>query len=437
MRIVIFHQHYLAPGQGGGSRFNELSRFWCQAGHEVIVVAGSVNYSGKTKSEVNSWKLYAEEPPVDGTTHPGPRVWRCWVPNTYSGTYFERALAFLGYMLSAAWVSFFLPRPDVVIATSPPLVAVLPAWVASRLRSHRCPWIFEIRDLWPESAITTGVLKKGSLLARGLYALERFGAWSADRINVLTPAFRTDLIERGLAASEKIVFVPNGADLEAFYPGPADMKIRQEFGWGGRHVVLYAGAHGRANALDQLVEAAVLLRHRTDIVIATVGEGPERLRLAEEARQQGLTNILFHGPQPKEKMPAIINSASIGAAVLQRNPTFLTVYPNKVFDYMACAKPVLLAIDGVARQLVCTEAEAGCFATPEDPAQLARQILALVDNPMERMRLGVNGMRWVQANASREQLAAQYLSILEQMVADDPASDTPTSAEPRARPAHR
>ena len=140
MRIVVFHQHYLAPGQGGGSRFNELSRFWCEAGHEVIVVAGSVTYSGKTKSEVQSWKLYVEEPPAQDSPQPGagPRIWRCWVPNTYGGTYFERALAFLGYMLTAAWVSFFLPRPDIVIATSPPLVAVFPAWVASRIRSHRC-----------------------------------------------------------------------------------------------------------------------------------------------------------------------------------------------------------------------------------------------------------------------------------------------------------
>ncbi len=407
MRIVVFHQHYLAKGQGGGSRFNELSKFWCEAGHEVIVLAGSVNFSGNTGSRIDSWRLYREEK-GDGNA----RVWRCWVPDTYAGSYLHRALAFLGYMLSAAWASLFLPRPDVIIATSPPLVAVLPAFVAARLRGNRCPWIFEIRDLWPESAITTGVIGKRSLVARLLYAMEWFAARSADRINVLTPAFRDDLIARGLAVPEKIVFVPNGADVEAFRPAPPDQALRDEFGWGGRHVVLYAGAHGRANALDQLIGAAELLRNRPDIVIACVGEGPERARLTADVEQRRLQNILFHGPQPKERMPAIINSSTAGAAVLQNNPTFLTVYPNKVFDYMACAKPVLLAIDGVARKLVCDEADAGKFVRPEDPVSLARHIAELVDSPAEQQRLGANGLEWARANASREQLAARYLQIL-------------------------
>lgn len=407
MRIVVFHQHYLAPGQGGGSRFNELSRYWSEAGHEVIVLAGSVNFSGNTGSRIRSWKLYHEEP-GDG----GARVWRCWVPDTYAGSYLQRAIAFAGYMFSAAWASLFLPRPDVVVATSPPLVAVLPAWVTSRLRWRRCPWVFEIRDLWPESAITTGVIGKNSLLAKLLYAVERWAARDADCINVLTPAFRDNLVARGLAIGDKIVFVPNGADLEAFRPSPPDEAVRGEFGWGTRKVLLYAGAHGRANALDQLVRAAELLRNRPDILIACVGEGTERKRLTAEVQARGLSNILFHGPQPKNRMPAIVNSVTAGLAVLQDNPTFRTVYPNKVFDYMACEKPVLLAIDGVARALVCDEAGAGRFVKPEDPVALARNIIELVDQPAEQQRLGLNGLRWVRANAGRQQLAERYLKIL-------------------------
>jgi glycosyltransferase involved in cell wall biosynthesis len=407
MRIVVFHQHFLAPGQGGGSRFNELSKFWSEAGHEVIVVAGSVNHSGNTGSAIRPWRLYCEER-GDGNV----AVWRCWVPDTYAGNYLQRALAFLGYMFSAAWASLFLPRPDVIIATSPPLIAVMPAWFASKVRGRGCPWVFEIRDLWPESAITTGVIGANSIIARALYAMERFAAGRSTAINVLTPAFREDLERRGLAARDKIVMIPNGADVQSFRPTGSDDGLRAELGWGDRNVVLYAGAHGRANALDQLVGAAEALRHRSDIVIACVGDGPERERLARDAASRGLTNILFHGSQPKCRMPAIVNSATIGTAVLQDNPTFRTVYPNKVFDYMACAKPVLLAIDGVARQLVCTEADAGMFVKPENPSDLAARIEELVDNPAEQQRLGRNGLRWVRANASREQLAARYLDIL-------------------------
>lgn len=407
MRIVVFHQHFLAPGQGGGSRFNELSKFWSEAGHEVIVVAGSVNHSGNTGSAIRPWKLYCEEEGEGNVA-----VWRCWVPDTYAGNYLQRALAFLGYMFSAAWASLFLPRPDVIIATSPPLIAVMPAWLASKLRGRGCPWVFEIRDLWPESAITTGVIGANSVIARALYAMERFAARRSTAINVLTPAFREDLVRRGLATRDKIVMIPNGADVQSFRPMGADDGLRAELGWGDRKVVLYAGAHGRANALDQLVGAAEALQHRPDIVIACVGDGPERERLARDAASRGLTNILFHGSQAKSRMPAIVNSATIGTAVLQDNPTFRTVYPNKVFDYMACAKPVLLAIDGVARQLVCTEADAGMFVKPENPSDLAARIEELVDNPAEQQRLGRNGLRWVRANASREQLAARYLDIL-------------------------
>jgi glycosyltransferase involved in cell wall biosynthesis len=293
-------------------------------------------------------------------------------------------------------------------------VAAIPGWLAARW--HRARLVFEIRDLWPESAVTTGVLREGSVLTRILYGLERWACRSADRINVLTPAFRDDLVRRGLAAPEKIVFVPNGADLEHFRPAPADHALRQALGWGDRFVVMYAGAHGRANAIGQLVEAAALLRDRPDILIASVGEGPERRRHETAAKERGLTNILFAGPQPKERMPALVNACDAGAAVLQDNPTFRTVYPNKVFDYMACEKPTVLAIDGVARQLVCEEARAGVFAPPENARALADAIKRLADDPVGRAVMGKQGRTWVEENAGREALAERYLGVMRELV---------------------
>jgi glycosyltransferase involved in cell wall biosynthesis len=260
------------------------------------------------------------------------------------------------------------------------------------------------------------VLRAGSLLVRLLYALERWACRRADRINVLTPAFREDLVRRGLAPSEKIVFVPNGADLELFTPGPADAALRAELGWEGRFVVMYAGAHGRANAIGQLVEAAALLRDRPEILIASVGDGPERVQHQERARTLGLDNIRFHGAQPKERMPSLVNACDVGAAVLQDNPTFRTVYPNKVFDYMACEKPTLLAIDGVARTLVCDEARAGLFAAPERPAELAAAIRALADDPVGRAEMGRRGRAWVEANAGRDALATRYLATMQALI---------------------
>jgi glycosyltransferase involved in cell wall biosynthesis len=179
---------------------------------------------------------------------------------------------------------------------------------------------------------------------------------------------------------------------------------------------MYAGAHSRANAVGQLLDAAESLRGRSDILIACVGDGPERVRLTEAARARGLSNIVFYGAQPKSRMPEIVNACDLGMAVLQNNPTFRTVYPNKVFDYMSCARPVLLAIDGVARELVCDQARAGVFAEPENGAAIAEGIRSLADNPGECARLGCNGRAWVVANASRESLADRYLGVMRELV---------------------
>jgi lipopolysaccharide/colanic/teichoic acid biosynthesis glycosyltransferase len=248
-----------------------------------------------------------------------------------------------------------------------------------------------------------------------LYALEAWACRSAAAVSVLTPAFQEDLERRGLATPENMIFAPNGVDTSQFVPGPPDPGIRREFGWGDRFVVLYAGAHGRANAVGQLVDTAERLKDHSDILIACVGDGPERGKWAEEARRRGLSNIVFHGAQPKEKMPAITRSADVGTAVLQNNPTFKTVYPNKVFDYMACARPVLLAIDGAARKLVCESANAGTFAEPESPDQLAAAIRELKANPALREEMGARGLRWVQENASRDGLARKYLDALKKI----------------------
>jgi glycosyltransferase involved in cell wall biosynthesis len=402
------------PGQFGGSRFNEMSRLWSERGHQVTVIAGTVDHGTGEKPERYRGRWRVDE--MDGSV----TVHRCFVPSTYGKSYAGRMWGFLGFTLAASTAALRatlrMDRPDVVIGTSPPLVAVIPAWIAARWRPRPVPWVFEVRDLWPESAVTTGVIGPNSPVTKILYALEKWGYRNATRINVLTPAFEDDIVRRGLAGRDKIVFIPNGADVDDFVPGPRDNAARREFGWGDRFVAMYAGAHSRANAVGQLLDAAALLRDRPDILIACVGDGPERARLEADARTRGLENVVFHGAQPKSRMPEIVNACDLGMAVLQNNPTFRTVYPNKVFDYMSCARPVLLAIDGVARELVCREAGAGVFAEPEDGQAIADQIRRLSGDPAECERLGRNGREWVLANASRESLAERYLGVMRDLV---------------------
>ena len=423
MKILIVHQYYLAPGEPGGSRFNEFARLWTEAGHQVTVVAGSVSYAtGRRAGSLGAgFTVRRREDGID--------VWRCHVPQTYNRSYVGRMWAFFGFTLSATVAALRVARPDVVIATSPPLTAAIPGFVAARFRWRPVPWVFEMRDLWPESAITTGVIGRTSVLARLLFALERWACRRADMVNVLTPAFADDVKARGLVTDEKLCFVPNGADVDAFATVPPTADVRRELGWGTRFVALYAGAHGRANALHQLVDAADHLRARRDVLIVSVGDGPERAALESDARTRGLDNIRFIGSVAKDRMPAVIAAADAGLAVLQNNPTFRTVYPNKVFDYMACGKPTLLAIDGVARQLACDQASAAIFVEPENGAAIAAAICRLADAPDEAQALGANGRFWVTAHAARPALATRYLDVLRSVVERPSKVPAPTASE--------
>ena len=408
MKILVVHQFYLMAGDPGGSRFNEMARLWTDSGHEVTVIAGAVNYSTGKKPEKyrRRWVLKEQEG--------GVTIWRCHVSESYLKGTLGRAWAFVLFTLSASTAAVLAGKADVVIATSPPLFASIPGWIAARLR--RVPFIFEIRDLWPEGLVTVGVLNEGSRAVRVLYGLEKWACRRAAMVNVLTPAFREDLLRRHLAPAEKIAFVPNGADVASFRPVARENGIRNRFHWDGKFVAMYTGAHGRANHLEQLLDAAERLRDRPDVVIASVGDGAERGRLQADAVRRGLRNLVFCGPQPKEAMPDFVSAADVGLAVLQDNPTYRTVYPNKIFDYMAAERPVVLAVDGVARQLVCAEAQAGVFVPPGDGTELARAIRELADDPARRLDMGRKGRAWVLANATRESLAARYLELLEQLV---------------------
>jgi glycosyltransferase involved in cell wall biosynthesis len=409
VKILVVHQYYLLEGMAGGSRFNELARLWSDAGHEVTVICGTLDYTtGKVPARYRGKWITKE---TDGDVS----VWRCHVPETYAKSYAGRMWAFGGFTASALTAAVRVKKPDIVIATSPPLIAAIPGWAASWVHG-RVPWIFEIRDLWPESAITTGVLSRDGALTKLLFGIERLACKDASMVNVLTPAFREDLIARGLAPAEKILFVPNGADVSRFKPGPRDNAARRSLGWDDKFVAMYAGAHGRANAVGQLVDAAEALRDRPDILIASVGDGPERAQHEAEAKRRGLTNIVFAGARPKDDMPDIVNACDVGMAVLQRNPTFHTVYPNKVFDYMACERATLLAIDGVARKLVCDEARAGVFAEPEDGRAIAASLRQMADDPAGRAEMGTRGRKWVLENATREGLAQRYLEAMEKVV---------------------
>jgi glycosyltransferase involved in cell wall biosynthesis len=406
MNILLIHQYFLEDDDGGGSRFNEMTRHWSQQGCRVTVLAGMMHANGKEKRPEYKGRYFAHKQQGE------VEVIRCHVSEAYNAGFWGRLWGYFSFVFSSIYAGLFKTKGqyDIILATSPPLFLGITALVLSRAKG--CPFVFEVRDLWPESAIDTGVLTNKAII-RLSYWFERYVYRRAARINVLTPAFREVLLrEKGVPAA-KLLFIPNAADfslsdevLAAFDP----QAFREEHGLGGRFVITYVGAHGLANHLIQLLDAAELLRD-TPVLFQLIGDGMQKEMLVQEASQRGLENVRFVDPVSKKEVFKYIAASDMGASVLKRVDTFKTIYSNKTFDYMACRKPILLAIDGVSRELV-EAAQCGVFAEPERPEDIAAKIRLYLANPQLLGVQGENGYRYAKAHFDRTVLAEGYLEGL-------------------------
>ena len=404
---MIIHQYYLHKEGAGGSRWNQFAKYWSQKGHKITVIAGMLEIVTAKKFPEYKGKYIVTED--DG---PNITVKRCHVSEAYNKSFLGRAWAYFSFTLSSILAGLFVKKPDVIICTSPPLTVGPVGWILSGLK--RIPFVFEVRDLWPESAIDTGVLTNKWLIKLS-YWLERKSYKSASWINVLTPAFEKALVDKKNIAPAKISMIPNGADLDIIRPGERNNLVREKHSLGCKFVVTYVGAHGRANALMQLIEAAEILKDKLpDVQIMLVGDGMEKPKLIKEAEARGLENITFAEPVAKSQIGDYINASDACTAVLKKCDTFKTVYPNKVFDYMVAEKPVIIGIDGVARKLVA-EAGAGIYAEPENPEAFVAAVEQLKANPEKCREFGQKGMSFVSERYSREALSEKYLKIVEEV----------------------
>jgi len=408
MHILIVHQYYLHKEGAGGSRWNQFAKYWSQRGHQITVITGMLEIITTKKFPEYKGRFIVTE-------HDGPNiiVKRCHVSEAYNKSFVGRAWAYLSFVLSSILAGLFVKKPDVIICTSPPLTVGLTGWALSRFK--RIPMVFEVRDLWPESAIDTGVLTSKWLI-RLSYWLERKSYDSASWINVLTPAFEKALIEKKGIQPDRISMIPNGADADIIKPGPRDNWVRKKYNFDDKFVVTYVGAHGLANGLMQLIEAGKILKQiDSQVQIVLVGDGMEKPKLIDAVKKFKLDNVSLIDPVPKSQIGDYINASDVCTAVLKKRDIFKTVYPNKVFDYMCAEKPIIIGIDGMARKLV-EDAGAGIFADPESPQVFVQAVVFLKENPQKLNIFGENGRRFVQENFSRKVLSDRYLKIIEQVV---------------------
>jgi colanic acid biosynthesis glycosyl transferase WcaI len=418
---ILYISQYFPPEMGApAARAAELARHWVDEGHEVTVLTGFPNHpTGVVPPEYRSqfWRL------VTRRMWNGVHLIRTWLLPFPNRKPYERILNYGSFFASSAITGLFTSKPDVLIATSPQLLVALSGWWLAFVK--RVPFVFEVRDLWPESLAAVGLGKGNSLMIRVLGRIAGFLYGRATCVVVVTAAFKTFLIANWNVPAEKIFVVENGVETDLFAPlRDRDVK-RKELGAQDKFLVCYAGTMGLAHGLETLIEAASALQSEDPRVqFVLVGEGADKERIARLASQRGLTNLRFVGQQPRENMPSFISASDACLVMLRKADLFKTVIPTKMLEFMSCARPVILAVDGQARE-VMDAAQAGIFVEPEDVRGLVETIQRLAADPTLCEKLGTNGRAHILRYFSRKRTAIDYLEVLNNLLRQGTSRPSP------------
>ena len=397
MHVLYFHQHFSTPQGSAGTRSYEMAQALIRAGHSVTMVCGSYA-QGKTGLSMQ-FENGQRRGVVDGID-----VIEFDLNYGNDMGFVQRFGVFLKFAVGSIGVALREPA-DVVFATTTPLTAGIPGIFARWLR--RKPFVFEVRDLWPELPKAMGVITNPVVLWL-MSLLEWVSYRSADRLVGLSPGIVEGIEARGVDKS-RIAMVPNGCDLDLF-AAPEDAWRPS----GVRHdqlLAVFTGTHGSANGLDSVLNAAEVLkeRGRDDIQIALVGQGREKPRLIAEAEERGLENVLFLDPVPKTKLAGLMAGADIGLQILRNVPAFyFGTSPNKFFDYISAGLPVLNNYPGWLAGLI-VESDCGLAVPPDDPASFADALIEAASDRKALHQKGMNAQELAKTRFSRRKLSAEWV----------------------------
>lgn len=401
MKILYFHQHFGTPQGSSGTRSYEMARVLIAAGHQVTMVCGSYQRAALDLS-YDTQKGWSRGE-IDG-------IDVISLPLAYSNRdgLAKRTVTFLRFALRSMGIAL-RHEYDLLFATSTPLTAGIPGIVARPFR--RKPFVFEVRDLWPELPRTLGM--RNPFLLGGMSLLEWLSYRSAQACVGLSPGIVAG-IERRSQPGKPIAMIPNGSDLDLFTPGNrADLQLP---GVGpDDFVAAFTGAHGIANGLDAVLAAAAALKEKEEerIKLLFIGDGKEKDRLAQQAQAEGLTNCLFFDPVPKRELAALLGRLNCGLMILKNVPAFYYgTSPNKFFDYISAGLPVLNNYPGWLADLI-TEHQCGLVVPPDDPVAFAEALIHMANHPDECAQMGQNARALAEAQFAREKLAAQMVAFLE------------------------
>lgn len=389
---MVLNHFAVPPGSPGGTRHVEL--FGRLRGWNPVILAANRNLL--TRQEQQSDDFFRT----------------VWVLPSHAGSV-GRVASWVSYAVTSLYAGLRLGDVQLVYASSPHLPAGLAGWVLAQVK--RAPLVVEVRDLWPQVLVDMGQIRAGSVLHRGLKLVERFLYRHADAVVVLAEGSAVDVVADG-AATGRVTFLPNGADLADFEVEERREAVRRHYGMTST-TLLYAGAHGPANGLEFVLEAAAeLAATHPDLSFWLVGDGTRKDALIASARRRGLSNVVFGDAVPKREMPRLLFAADAGLHVLADVPLFRRgVSPNKVFDYMAAGLPVLTNTPGEVAALV-ENSGAGLTVEPAGLADGARQFAAASAD--QRRRWGENGRAYMATHRSRSMLADRLEDLLDSLAPD-------------------
>jgi glycosyltransferase involved in cell wall biosynthesis len=404
LRIVML-THYFPPEVGAPqARLYELARRAAAAGHTVTVVTGFPNYPTGVIPAGYRGRFRMEEE-MDGI-----RVIRTWVHATPNRGFVRRILNHLSFAFSSLTAMGMLGSADVFFVESPPLFTGLAALAYRRLK--RAPYIFNVSDIWPQSAVELGAVRNRFAI-RLTEMLEMHLYRKAARVSVVTPGMVERLANRGVPR-EKLFLLTNGVNTLVFKPATPNMELARSLGLDRRKVFLYAGTHGMAQGLGTVLDAAKQTKN-LDVLYVLAGEGAEKDALIRRAQSEGIANIKFLPNQPKQTMPDLLNLAYATIIPLRRLDLFKSALPSKMFESMATAKPIVASLWGEAADLI-ESAGCGIVVAPEDAAGMRDAVERLAADPALARRLGEKGRQHVQAHFDRELTAGRFLELLQETV---------------------
>lgn len=388
------------------NRIFEFARHLKGLGNNVSILTAMPNYpKGRIFDEYKNLRYMTEE--IDGI-----KIIRTSIYATKSSSFTKRLMNYLSFTISSVTRGVWhIDKPDVIITESPPLFLGYSGYLLSRLKGAK--YVFNVSDLWPESAVKLGVLHNKQLIKMSTW-LEEFCYKKAHLITGQTQGI-VDNIKSRIKEKEKVNLITNGVDTELFKRENRNEELRKQWGIDGKFALCYAGIHGLAQGLEVIINTADILKEQKDIRFVFIGDGPEKEKLIKMKDEYGLDNVLFFPMQPKKEMPAIIASMDATIIPLKKLDLFKGALPSKMFEALSSELPIILAVEGEAKNLM-ESAKAGICVEPENAAQIADAVMELYNNEDYCKELGKNGRKYVMEHYSRLAITKRLYSLLENTV---------------------